>query len=136
MSAQFKPVRLIVSAEVRYWEDAEINGVIDTEDGQKIPLKKGNLWKPVIDLQTGRVIDWPQGTTADIHYKVCDQGEYWLEDANGKRMKKRGHYVPDELLAVGDDGYGDYIILKIDENGMIEGWKAPSIDLAEWKEVA
>lgn len=136
MSAQFKPVRLIVSAEVRYWEDAEINGVIDTEDGQKIPLKKGNLWKPVIDLQTGRVIDWPQGTTADIHYKVCDQGEYWLEDADGKRLKWKGSYVPNDLLAIGDNGYGDYIILKISAEGIIEGWKAPSVDLAEWKEVA
>ncbi len=136
MSAQFTPVCLIVSAEVRYWEDAEINGVQDTEEGDNIPLKVGNLWKPQIELEKGRVMNWPQGTTADIHYKVCDQGEYWLEDANGKRMKKKGDYVPDELLAVGDHGYGDYIILKIDEAGMIEGWKTPSINLAEWKEVA
>ena len=86
-SALFSPLRLLVSAEVRYWEDAEINGTGDTEDGTLIPLKVGNLWKPSIELETGRVLEWPQGTTADIHYKVCDQGEYWLEDAEGKRLK-------------------------------------------------
>jgi hypothetical protein len=77
----FVPERLIVSAEVRYWEDAKINGEQDTEDGDNIPLKESDLWKPVIELATGRVLEWPEGIRADIHYKVCDQGEYWLEDS-------------------------------------------------------
>jgi hypothetical protein len=133
MSANFKPIRLLVSAKVRYWEDAYINGAQDTVEGDEVPLKAGILWEPRIELETGRVIDWPQGTTADIHYKVCDQGEYWLEDADGKRLKWKGSYVPNDLLAIGDNGYGDYIILKINADGMIEGWKAPSIDLSKWE---
>jgi hypothetical protein len=132
-SAVFSPVRLLVSAEVRYWEDAEINGVQDTEEGDNIPLKVGILWEPRIELETGRVIDWPQGTTADIHYKVCDQGEYWLEDAEGKRLKWKGYYVPNDLLAIGDNGYGDYIILKISAEGIIEGWSVPTLDADDWE---
>ena len=132
-SAVFSPVRLLVSAEVRYWEDAEINGVQDTEEGENIPLKVGILWEPRIELETGRVIDWPQGTTADIHYKVCDQGEYWLEDAEGMRLKWKGSYVPNALLAIGDNGYGDYIILKISADGIIEGWNVPTLDAADWE---
>lgn len=132
-SAVFSPVRLLVSAEVRYWEDAEINGVQDTEEGDNIPLKVGILWEPRIELETGRVIDWPQGTTADIHYKVCDQGEYWLEDAEGKRLKWKGSYVPNDLLAIGDNGYGDYIILKISADGIIEGWNTPTLDAGDWE---
>lgn len=132
-SAVFSPVRLLVSAEVRYWEDAEINGIQDTEEGDNIPLKVGNLWKPRIELETGRVLDWPQGTTADIHYKVCDQGEYWLEDADGKRLKWKGSYVPNDLLAIGDNGYGDYIILKIAAEGIIVGWEVPTLDAADWE---
>ena len=31
----FTPVRLIVSAAARYWEDADINGVPDTENGAR-----------------------------------------------------------------------------------------------------
>jgi hypothetical protein len=130
-TSRFHPVRLVVSAEVRYWEDAQINGVYDTEEGMHIPLKIGNLWKPVIELETGRVLDWPIGTTADIHYKVCDAGEYWLEDAEGARVKWTGDYVPDDILA-GGDGFGDYIILEIGAGGLIAGWRMPVLIPGDW----
>jgi len=130
-----KPIKLIVSANVRYWEDAEINGRIAGEDGNQVPLKSGNLWEPVIELATGRVIGWPEGTTGDIHFKVCDAGEYWLQDANGNRYKWKGDYVPDHLLCIGDRGYGDYIILKINSDGIIDGWEMPEIDEAEWEKL-
>ncbi len=126
----FHPVRLVVSAAVRYWEDAEVDGVSDV-DGTLIPFREGDLWKPVIDLETGKVIDWPQGTKADIHYKVCDAGEYWLEDATGERAKYQDDYVPD-MLAVGESGYGDYIILKIGEDGAIAGWSIPELYPQHW----
>src|SRR5690606_16913740 len=107
-------------------EDASVNGVEDT-NGDLIPLRTGDNWEPVIDLETGQVRGWPSGTTADIHYKVCDQGEYWLLDASGAPVAKwRGCYVPDDLLCVRDRGYGDYIIPKIDEGGRIQGRPAPS----------
>jgi hypothetical protein len=131
--ALFSPLRLLVSAEVRYWEDAEINGTADTEDGTLIPLKVGNFWKPTIELETGCVMGWPQGTTAGIHYKVCDQGEYWLEDAAGKRLKWKGAYVPNDLLAIDENGYGDYIILKISAEGIVEGWNVPTLNAADWE---
>lgn len=88
---EYVPKNLIVSANVRYWEDAGINGAADGNGD--IPFRQGDLWKPVIELETGRVIDWPQGTEAKIHFKVCDQGEYWLEDAEGKRLKWNGYYA-------------------------------------------
>lgn len=117
---------LHVEAEVRYWEDADVNGVED-EDGQ-IPLRDGDLWKPIIDLRTGQVQGWPSGTTADIHYKVCDQGEYWLANKAGDRkFKWGGYYVPDKLLCVGDRGYGDYIIFKVGADGRIIGWTEPRL---------
>lgn len=130
---EFTPVRLLVSAETRYWEDAEVNGTQDTEDGSLIPCKEGNIWKPVIELATGRVINWPQGTRADVHYKVCDQGEYWVEDESGRKMKWSDSYVPNDLLAIGDNGYGDYIILTITEDGLIEGWTPPVFDWRMWE---
>lgn len=127
------PVALKVQAEVRYWEDATVNGHEDA-DGNLIPLRVGDCWVPVIELDTGKIRDWPTGTTADIHYKVCDQGEYWLLDGSGAQVAKwRGFYVPDDLLCVGDTGYGDYIILKIDESGCIQGWSAPSINPNDWR---
>jgi len=126
---------LIVEAEVRYWEDTTVNGVEDS-DGSLVPLRKGKNWCPVIELATGKISDWPQGTVAEVHYKVCDQGEYWLANSTGSRVAKRkGHYVPDDLLCVGDRGYGDYIIFNVGADGTIAGWTPPTIDPSEWTPV-
>ncbi len=123
--------RLIVVAEVRYWEDATVNGIEDV-DGELIPNRVGNSWLVSIDLETGIISDWPKGTTADIHYKVCDGGEYFLLDEEWNQYKYKGHYVPDKLLCMGERGCGDYIILKIDENGKIANW-LPFIEDDEWE---
>ncbi|MDV7393398.1 hypothetical protein RZS08_18640, partial [Arthrospira platensis SPKY1] len=124
---------LVVDARVRYWEDAEVNGISD-EEGDLIPLREDESWKAVIELATGRIQNWPEGTTADIHYKVCDDGDYWLANSEGEKLAKwNDGYVPDRFLAVGDRGYGDYIIMKVDAAGMIEGWAPPEIDPEEWE---
>jgi hypothetical protein len=129
------PTHIEVSAAVRYWEDAEINGVSD-ELGTLTPLKEGDLWKPRICLATGKVENWPSGVHADIHFKVCDAGQYWLTHEDGKRFAKwNGDYVPDDFLCVNDSGYGDYIIMKIGVDGMIEDWKEPVIDPQEWETI-
>lgn len=121
-----------VSAEVRYWEDATVNGIEDS-DGKLIPLQKGELWAPVIRLSDGVLMDWPDGFEADVHYKVCDQGEYWLLDEALRRVAKwASHYVPDEFLCHGDNGYGDYIIFRVGADGKIANWRTPGIDPAEW----
>lgn len=125
-----------VCAEVRYWEDASVNGVED-KDGTLIPFRVGALWKPLIRLADGYVADWPEGTTASIHYKVCDAGDYWLTDEHGERLAKwKGYYVPDRFLCHGDRGYGDYIIFKVGGGGMIEGWRRPPIEPDEWESLA
>ena len=119
-----------VSADVRYWEDATINGSSD-DNGTLTPFKRGELWCPVIRLADGQVMDWPQGTVADIHFKVCDAGEYWLLDNDKKRVAKwGGYYVPDDFLCHGDNGHGDYIILKISAEGLIQKWSQPEIEWA------
>ncbi|SEG16403.1 hypothetical protein [Marinobacterium lutimaris] len=121
-----------VSAAVRYWDDALVNGKEDT-DGSLIPFTNGDLWEPVIDLEAGKIQSWPQGTEADIHYKVCDAGEYWLLDADKKRIAKwLSDYVPNKYLCHGDNGYGDYIILKVTEDGNIEDFEKPDFHADEW----
>lgn len=111
---------LQVQAGVRYWEDASVNGVEDT-DGELIPCRVGDDWQPLIELETGKIINWEIGKTADIHYKVCDDGNYILLDENEGEIKSIAGYVINDL-AIGESGFGDYIIMKVDENGIIEGW--------------
>lgn len=119
-----------VKAGVRYWEDAEVNGHADL-DGSRIPLRVGAYWQPVIELEGGRILNWPAGTIASIHYKVCDDGEYALLDSQGKALAVRKGYVPD-MLAVGEDGEGDYIILEVGSDGQIQDWQPPHIDPDSW----
>lgn len=130
---EFEVAYLLVNAEVRYWEDATVNGTEDG-DGTLIPMRNGDIWEPVIDLATGVIRNWPAGTVADIHYKVCDAGEYWLLGVAGERVAKfHSNYVPDPLLCPAGRGYGDYIILKVDGEGKIEGWNGTKIVDEEWE---
>lgn len=121
-----------VRAVPRYWEDSKVDGVAD-ENGTLIPFRRGDAWCPVIELATGRIVGWPEGKTASVHYKVCDEGEYWLLDESGVRVAKYAdYYVPDRFLCHGDRGFGDNIILNINEQGAVEGWRTPVIDPGMW----
>lgn len=116
---------LKIRAGVRYWEDATVNGVED-EKGDLIPCRIQDDWFPEIHIETGKIINWIPGVTANIHYKVCDDGDYYLLDENDEQVLHKSGYVPD-CLSIDDNGYGDYIIIKVDENGMINNWKFDSI---------
>jgi L-ascorbate metabolism protein UlaG (beta-lactamase superfamily) len=108
---------------VRYWEDASVNGVDEDNDNPTIPRVFGDRWVISIDIETGQIKDWPIGTTAKTHYKVCDDGIYMFYDDSDSLVKKCDNsYVP-KFLSPSNDHYADYVILNIDENGFIKDWK-------------
>lgn len=129
-----------LDVEPRYWEDSDINGESDIDwEKQKrgvaprMPLsyrnknkedRKDSLysWKLKINIETGEIIGWPEDVSADIHYKVCDAGTYWLETESGEVVHKVNSYVPD-VIDFYESSYGDYIIFII-ENASITEWKA------------
>lgn len=114
---------LQVKADVRYWNDTEVNGEPDTDDGQNIPCKQGDLWMPEIDIETGKIRNWTQGVTANVHYKVCDGCGWEIKTPEGEVvLSAEDGYVPD-TLSPKESGYGDYIIVDIDENGQIADWE-------------
>jgi hypothetical protein len=113
---------------VRYWEDATVNGVEDTE-GTLIPCREGDNWCPVIDLETGKIENWPEGTSASIHYKVCDEGRYTLLDRDGDDVKSVDGYVITMMCPEGE-GFGDYVIMNVGPDGQIENWK---VDFSEFE---
>ena len=114
---------LIVKANVRYWEDTIVNGEEDTQNGDKIPCKCDDLWSPHIEIETGKILNWEQGVKAEVHYKVADCLGYEIYDKNGIIvLSAEDGYVPN-TLSPKRNGYGDYIIMDIDENGQINNWK-------------
>ena len=123
---------LHVDARVRYWEDATLNGEEDTEG--RIPFRNEDSWCPVIDLCKGKISLWPEGVSASVHYKICDDGDYRLSGPDGHTVAVRlDNYVP-AILAPKGGGYGDYIILEIDGEGRIAGWPSPVVlDPEDWE---
>ena len=117
----------------RFWEDASVNGVEDM-DGTLIPFRSGDCWCPTIRIEDGSIIDWPP-VTARVHYKVCDEGFYWLLASDGSEIATLDGYVPGCLSPL-ESGYGDYIILDIDEEGKIAGWKVPEFSVGSGWEPA
>jgi hypothetical protein len=112
---------LKVTAGIRYAEDVNVNGE-PCGDLKEIPLHDGEHWQVTIDVNTGVIENWPQGTTAGLYAKVCDDGVYSILDADRQEIKTINGYVLD-CLAIGENGYGDYMIIEIDENGKIKNWK-------------
>lgn len=107
---------------VRYWEDARVNGVEEGDD-PTIPFAEGDSWRITIELETGRIVNWPYGVTASTYYKVCDAGVYHLLDAQLAEVAKKDGYVP-AMLSPGGEGFGNYVIMDIDGDGRIDGWHA------------
>lgn len=111
-----------VDAQIRYWVDSLLNGVEAAEDGNNFPCKNENQWCPLIDVDKGIITNWELGTSANIHFKVCDACAYSLINTIGEIEYKHDYnYVPD-ILCPESEGYGDYIIMNIDINGKINKW--------------
>lgn len=122
----YEITHLVAIMGVRYWEDATVNGVEDT-NGYIIPCRNDDNWEITVDAKTGKVKDWPEGTEAKIHYKVCDDGEYSLFSGPELVACHYG-YVP-KTFCPGGDGYGERVIMTIEKDGTIQGW---SPDPQDW----
>lgn len=103
------------------FEDAEVNGENDNEDEPNIPCYESGRWNILIDIKTGKVLNWKQGVDARVYYKVVDEGVYTMYDNSMRKVDEYEGYVPD-LMSLDDNGYGDYMNLTINEDGFIEDW--------------
>ena len=119
----------------RYFEDSTLNGVEDisydeqqegakprmpmfVEDPKSKHPEDKYVWELKIDLETGNILWWPEGYEARIHYKICDDGIYWLETEHGGSVHVIESYVP-HILNPGDRYDSDYAIFNIDKKGHI-----------------
>lgn len=108
VAVEVKFVRIVV--EVRY----------DDEDiPYDFPFRTGDTWDVTVELETGKILDWP-GPAAEVCMKVCDCGSYYLLDEQKSTIAKiENDYVPHGVVP---GEYGDYIDLKIASDGTIENW--------------
>lgn len=116
----------------RYFQDACINGAFDDSENPQMPFIENvdgqKMWCPLIDLDNGLIVGWPKGVTAKTHYKSCDDNYIELLNADNEKIFEYCGYVPD-FLDPYKDGYGDYVILVIDENGKISDFNPTFKDM-------
>ncbi len=101
------------------------------------PLVFKGMWSGLIDLKTQKLLNWKREYGAlYLQAKICDSGTYFLLDKNKKVICKIADYVPNGLIP-DVDGCGDYIRLKINDDGVIENWpeKPDYSDFIEGSEV-
>lgn len=109
---------VLVTLPVRYGEEDIPND---------FPLRQGKKWEAKIEIDTGKILGWPEGQAGEIEYmKVCDEGSYALLDAAGNVVLSiEQNYVPHGVIP---GEYGDYVSLTINERGVITNWpKLPNI---------
>lgn len=102
----------------------------DEDIPDDFPLRHGDQWNAVIDLETGIIEGWPAGRAGKLSMKVCDEGVYELLGPDGFAVSRLQDYVPD--VVPGD--FGDYVNLEIDSTGRITNWEFPerASDLTEF----
>ena len=90
------------------------------EEEKLVPLLRGDSWEVVVDLDSGKIRNWPKGEEREYYWKICDGGSYHLLDVSDDiALSIINNYVPNNLLP-GD--YGDYLDLKINGDGVITNW--------------
>ena len=139
---------LFVKARVRYPEDSTLRNLPEydwIEDDANKPMmpcmsyvecnRRTSSWHwcPVIDLETGKIINWKQGVCASISYKVVDEFDCYITDSDDKIVARYNGYVP-SFMAIDDEGYGDYVYLTINEDGYIENWSFDEYDFKKLDE--
>lgn len=125
---EFDVKYLLAAVGARYWEDSCVNGVSD-EQGDLIPCREGKYWNPLIDIETGKIVNWETGKTAEIHYKSCDDNTFTLMDEKQEVIKSIEGYVI-KMMCPKEAGWSDYVIMDIDENGIIKDFE---VDLSDFE---
>lgn len=122
-------VRCVLPYDADDYEEQE--GIAD------FPGREGTMFGGAItleiDLDSSRVVGWPEGHHASLYIKVRDGGTYTLLDANGKVVRESVEdYVPGWLPGE----YGDYFVADIQGDGAIfrdgKPWEADSDEVGAW----
>lgn len=83
-----------------------------------------------IDLETGKVKNWPEGVEHGFYDKIVDTGRWEILDEVGNVVVGKTDYVV-SCLEIEDAGWGDYLEFIVGEDGFIRGWEFDQDDFDE-----
>jgi hypothetical protein len=133
--------KIIVVCQPIYWQEGEINGTTDIDfieskgnGSPEIPcseqikrkpesesLSDHYIWRPIIDVEYGQIINWDKQVNAYIHYRVYDNFKCIFKNEDGFVITMYNGFVP-QFMCPKRDGYGNFIMMDIDECGYIQHW--------------
>lgn len=84
------------------------------------PGRTGDTWNAEVEIDTGKILNWPHGRTEKMYLTVRDCGSYALISSIGHEVAVVDRdYVPNGLVP---GKYGDTIELEIAADGTITNW--------------
>ena len=94
--------------------------VADGDLDSYTPLLGGSIWELNIDIDTGKISDWPCDRPMRVPLLVRDTGTYRLIDIDGEIVGEIVNgYVPNDVIP---GAYGEIIELDIDCDGFVTNW--------------
>lgn len=131
ITKEFDVKYLFAEVGVRYWADGTINGVKDV-DGTLTPHRIGDYWNILIDVETGKIVDWPTGTEASVYYECYDDGVFKLLDVEKNVISTVEGYVPRIMCPEEFFNPGEGVAMIIASDGQIQNWRiSESLSLLE-----
>ncbi len=120
-------VKLPTEIEISHVKIVAAVNYDEEEIPNDFPGRKGDTWHAMIELDTGKIVDWPAGRAEKMHLTVKDSGTYTLLAPDGKHLATRDeNYVPHGVVP---GQFGDTIEITINGDGVIAEWpKKPDIE--------
>lgn len=113
--------------DASYWDENDIEHECDNENPE-IPCFDGHNWKPIIDINTGKILNWDKPYAAYVFGKICDEFCCKVKGINGEVLIDYEGYVPD-CMAILSNGFGDYIDMMVNSDGIIQDWNFTQQDI-------
>ena len=86
------------------------------------PHLKDDVWDITIDVDTGKIQNWPKGIPArDIFTGVFGEGEYIVNDPTGAEIWRRDHGCVPHFIPVNREN-GEHLDFLINGRGRITNW--------------
>jgi hypothetical protein len=105
-----KTVRIMVPVDDRYMrKDFPFRRESEYDD----------FWEVDIDIETGKIKDWPEGVSEDVFIKVRDCGWFWLLDEEGYTELTLFGDAPNDVIP---PKHGGGIYFQINGEGIITNW--------------
>lgn len=138
MKAYIKEIKTVevatleIDAYIRYLEDTsfDFNGEWVNCDvfNLECPCMDDHQWRPIIDINTGKILNWSTDKRFWVFGKVCDEFKCKVKNGDGDTIIDYEGYVP-SCMSINDEGYGDYIDMIVNTDGTIKNWNFTQDDI-------